>query len=258
MIPEELTQAYDTYTGQDQQVWRTLFERQTAQLHQMASARYLEGLQKIGFRAGSIPNFSRETSPTLKRLTGWEVKVVAGLVSEPEFFSMLEKKQFPSSRWLRTLAQLDYLEEPDMFHDTFGHLPLLTDKDFCRFLSALTHIAIPFLKYGNAVELIKRLYWYTVEFGLIRENGQLKAYGGGLISSIGECRYALLDPEPSRVNFHLTQILATPVRIDTYQPQYFIIDSFDQLSECLGELPVFLEKAIPESGRHPEMYPVIH
>ncbi|NBA85055.1 phenylalanine 4-monooxygenase [Emticicia sp. CRIBPO] len=237
-----MTQSYDTYTSHDHAVWKTLFDRQVDQLKTLACKSYLEGLKRIGFKSETIPDFEKETSPVLKASTGWQVVVVKGLVSEAEFFQLMSRKLFPSSRWLRRMDQLDYLEEPDMFHDTFGHLPLLTNADFCSFLLKLSDIALIYIESPEAIELVKRLYWFTVEFGLIKEDHQIKAYGGGLISSIGECDYAIHSHLPERIDFNLFKILDTPVKIDEYQKQYFVIDSFEQLFQSLGDFESILSE----------------
>lgn len=237
-----MTQSYDTYTSHDQAIWKLLFDRQVDQLQTLACRSYLAGLKKIGFRPEAIPDFEKETSPVLLSITGWQVIVVKGLVSEAEFFRLMSRKLFPSSRWLRSMDQLDYLEEPDMFHDTFGHLPLLTNPEFCNFLLRLSHIALEHIESAEAIELIKRLYWFTVEFGLIREDDQIKAYGGGLISSIGECDYAIHSKLPERIDFNLFKILDTPVKIDEYQKQYFVISSFEQLFDSLEDFGLILSE----------------
>jgi len=223
-----MKQSYQKYTEADQQVWQLLFERQMKQLPTIASSAYLEGIEKVGFVADHIPNFEIETNPRLRTLTGWEVEVVTGLIPQKDFFELLANRKFPASTWLRKTNQLDYLEEPDMFHDTFGHVPLLTNQDFCDFMGNLSRIALQWLDVPEAIAQIGRLYWYTVEFGLIQEKGQLKIYGGGIISSAGESVHCLSDAIP-KVSFDVQRLLNTPYHIDQFQDHYFVIDSYEQL-----------------------------
>lgn len=239
-----MKQDYQKYSPADHQVWKTLFERQMKQLPALASEAYLQGIEKTGFVADHIPDFENETNPRLKALTGWSVIPVNGLIAEKEFFELLAQKQFPATVWLRKPEELDYLEEPDMFHDTFGHVPLLTNQAFCDFLAHLSKIALPHLENQEAVEMIKRLYWFTVEFGLIRENGQLKIYGGGILSSSGETVYSLHSGVPERVDYEIDEIVKTIVKIDEYQKKYFVVDSYEQLYHSLDEFEKILENQL--------------
>ncbi|MEO6287589.1 MAG: phenylalanine 4-monooxygenase [Dyadobacter sp.] len=227
-----MDQAYDHYTKADHQMWRQLFERQRRILPQIASSAYLDGIEKVGFTAEHIPNFESETNPLLSALTGWEVYVVPGLIPHKEFYSHLYNRQFPASSWLRKPEQIDYLQEPDMFHDTFGHVPLLSNQAFCDFISHLSAVALRFIDNEEILQLISRLYWYTVEFGLIRENGALKIYGGGIISSTGESNYCLGKQVP-KIDFDLVTVMNTPYHIDKYQDHYFVIQSYDQLYDSV-------------------------
>jgi phenylalanine-4-hydroxylase len=240
-----MDQAYHQYTQADHHMWRQLFERQMKILPGIASSSYMDGITKVGFVAEHIPNFKLETNPLLSALTGWQVYVVPGLIPHQEFYSHLSVQQFPASNWLRKPEQIDYLEEPDMFHDTFGHVPLLSNQAFCDFISHLSAVALRFIDNEEVLQRISHLYWYTVEFGLIRENGALKIYGGGIISSAGECDYCLGKQVP-KINFDLALILNTPYHIDRYQDHYFVIQSYDQLYDSVTGiedlLMVFAEK----------------
>ncbi|GAA4405654.1 hypothetical protein GCM10023187_24260 [Nibrella viscosa] len=236
-----MTQDYNQYTPDDQEVWRILFERQMAQLPGKASQAYLEGIRKTGFVADHIPHFERDLNPRLQQLTGWRVSAVPGLIPNKEFFELMANRNFPATTWLRRRDQLEYLQEPDMFHDTFGHVPLLSNQSFCDFLAALSRIALRFIDYDEAIEMISRLYWYTVEFGLIQEDGHLKIYGGGILSSVGETSYSLYSEVPKRIPYHVETLLRTPYIIDRYQDQYFVIESYEQLFHSIAEIEEKLE-----------------
>ncbi len=239
-----MTQNYHTYTPSDHEVWQLLFKRQILKLSSIASVAYLEGIEKTGFVAGHIPDFEHETNPRLQAITGWSVVVVDGLVPIKEFFELLADKKFPASTWLRKMEQLEYLEEPDMFHDTFGHVPLLTNKAFCNFLTEFSEISLKYIHDETAVKLLQKLYWFTVEFGLINENNQLKIYGGGIISSSGESVYSLCSGVPERVPYSIEEILNTEVKIDAYQKKYFVIESYEQLFQSLTKFEEILEQQL--------------
>jgi len=228
-----LQQDYAAYTADDQWVWHTLLERQQQVLPRVASARFLDGLPRVGFVAGKIPDFD-EVNPRLRQATGWQLVAVPGIVDDRTFFELLASRRFPATTWLRTPAQLDYLEEPDMFHDVFAHVPLLTDQFFADFLQQLGALALRYLHDAQAVELLARLYWFTVEFGLIAEADGLRIYGAGILSSGGETRFCLSE-EPRRQPFEVAQVLATPFAKDRFQEVYFVISSYEQL---LAAVPV--------------------
>lgn len=236
-----MTQSYTQYTPDEQAVWKLLFERQMAQLPGRASQAYMDGIVATGFPNTKIPDFERDLNPRLLPLTGWRVVAVPGLIDNRAFFELMADRQFPATTWLRTRDQLDYLPEPDMFHDTFGHVPVLTNRHFCDFLAALSRIALKHVDHEEAIDRIARLYWYTVEFGLIRENGELRIYGGGILSSPGETIYALESDVPIRTDYDVTTLLQTPYVIDRFQEQYFVIDSYEQLYESVPEIEWQLE-----------------
>ena len=235
-----MNQDYERYTEADHRMWKQLFERQMEQLPNSASRAYLDGIGKVKFVPDHIPHFERETNPALRTLTGWEVYVVPGLIPHREFYTHLYNRQFPATSWLRKPEQIDYLEEPDMFHDTFGHVPLLSNQAFCDFMAHLSEVALKYIDQDEILQRISRLYWYTVEFGLIRENGALKIYGGGIISSSGESRYCLGNDVP-KIDFDLALVLDTPYHIDRYQDHYFVIQSYDQLYESVTGIEPLLE-----------------
>jgi len=243
-----LTQDYARYTPDDRWVWRTLFERQMQVLPAVASRRFLEGLPRVDFQAGHIPDFAA-VNPLLDRATGWRLVAVPGIVDDRTFFELLARRCFPATTWLRTPAQLDYLEEPDMFHDVFAHVPLLTDGFFADFLQAVGTLALRHLHDAYAVELLSRLYWFTVEFGLIREGGGLRIYGAGILSSAGETTFCL-SAAPQRRAFDVAAILATPYVKDRMQDVYFVVDSYEQLAASVPALEAELRRllALAEAG----------
>lgn len=242
-----MNQSYQKYTAADRAMWRMLFERQMAQLPPIASRAYLEGMDKVGFTANHIPDFEAETNPRLRTLTGWAVEVVPGLIPQRDFFELLSYRRFPASTWLRKPEQLEYLEEPDMFHDTFGHVPLLTNQAFCDFMSDLSRVALRFIDLPEAIAQIGRLYWYTVEFGLIKEDAQTKIYGGGILSSAGESAYCLSDAVP-KLSFDVRTLLSTSYHIDRYQDRYFVIDSYEQLYRSVPDIEEILAETYLVAG----------
>ncbi|TAF67101.1 MAG: phenylalanine 4-monooxygenase [Cytophagales bacterium] len=230
-----LKQEYDKYTDKDVAVWKTLYERQIKNLPQKATAEYLRGIDTVQFVADKIPNFE-EVNIILQKITGWRVHVVPGLIPNKEFFELMMNRNFCATTWLRRMEELDYLEEPDMFHDVFGHVPLLTNKELCNFLVDLSKIALKFIDSPLAIECVARLYWYTIEFGLIREAGGMRIYGAGILSSSGETEYSLFSDVPKRIPYNVRQIVDTPYIKDRYQEQYFVIDSFEQLYSSIPEI----------------------
>ena len=247
--PHTLKQNYAQYTAEDFEVWRILFNRQMQILPAIASQEYLDGLERIGFSAEKIPEYA-QTNEILKEKTGWQIHVVPGLIDNKPFFELMQAKNFCASTWLRRRDQLDYLEEPDMFHDIFGHVPLLTNQAVCHYLEELARIALRFVQHEIAVEYIARLYWYTVEFGLIREKGVLKIYGAGILSSSGESDYSLHSDIPQRLAYDIKKIFDTPYIKDHFQKQYFVIDSYDALFNSIPQIESELEKRMAESMKY--------
>ncbi len=237
-----MRQEYEKYTNEARQVWKTLYERQMKQLPGLADEAFLEGIRAIGFEADKIPHFD-EMNERLEQITGWNVSVVKGLIPNKEFFELLAERKFPASTWFRKMEELDYLEEPDMFHDVYGHVPLLTNQNFCDFLQGLSHIALKHIDDAWAVELLSRLYWYTVEFGLIQTQEGLRIYGAGILSSSGESVYCVGEV-PEQVPYDVAQIYKTPYIKDKFQTKYFVIDSYKQLYESIPEIESVLEQEL--------------
>ncbi len=222
-----IPQDWGRYTAAEHAMWDRLFERQAKMLPGRAAQEYLDGLDVLRMSKPGIPDFS-ELSARLMELTGWQVVAVPGLVPEEVFFDHLANRRFVAGRFIRTPDQIDYLEEPDIFHDVFGHVPLLANPVFADYMQAYGRGGQRAMELGM-IDKLARLYWYTVEFGLIRTAEGLRIYGAGIVSSHGESIFALDDPSPNRIGFDLKRLLRTKYRIDDYQQNYFVIDSFEQL-----------------------------
>lgn len=222
-----LLQPYDRYTAEDQHTWATLYARQMALLPQRACAEFLNGLQTLQLSPDRIPTFA-ELNAQLAATTGWAIVAVHGLIPDEVFFEHLSNRRFPVTWWLREPQQLDYLPEPDLFHDLFGHAPLLTNPVFADYLQAYGAGGLK-AAHLHALPMLARLYWYTVEFGLIRTPQGLRIYGAGIVSSRTESVYCLESPVPRRVGFDLQRVMRTLYNIDHFQDTYFVIDNFDQL-----------------------------
>ena len=225
-----IAQGWDGYSARDHGIWRRLFERQSALLPGRACDEYLAGLDGLGVAADGIPEFER-LSDILERATGWRIVAVPGLVPDEVFFAHLAARRFPATNWIRGPGQMDYLQEPDVFHDVFGHVPVLMNPVFADYMAAYGRGGLKALTLG-ALPKLARLYWYTVEFGLIRTPEGLRIYGSGIVSSHGETRHCLDDPGPVRILFDLFRVMRTTYRIDDYQDCYFVIDSFEQLFDA--------------------------
>jgi phenylalanine-4-hydroxylase len=225
MAPDwTVPQHADLYSDEDQAVWRLLVERQSALAEKHACSEFLDGLRTLGI-GDAIPDFD-EVNAKLEPLTGWRIVGVPGLIPDAAFYDHLAHRRFPVTVWIRTRAEIDYLVEPDLFHDFFGHVPLLSNKVFADYMQLYGQRGV---EAGDNVALLARLYWYTVEFGLVREAGNLRLYGAGIVSSYGESRFALEDASPNRIGFDLKRVMRTRYRIDDYQQTYFVIDSFEDL-----------------------------
>ena len=242
---EDLKQDYEAYTEEDFKVWKILFERQMPNLPLAASKAYLEGVEKVGFTADRIANFE-ELNGILSKTTGWAVQVVPGLIDDDLFFGLLNNRRFPSSTWLRKMGQLDYLEEPDMFHDAFAHMPMLTNQPYVDFLEKLSGIALKHIGNPWAIQLLSRIYWFTIEFGLIREEGKLKIYGAGILSSAGETKFSLSN-KPIHYPYEVRRILNQEYWKDKFQDKYFVIDSYEQLYQSLSGIEEALEEMLAEN-----------
>jgi phenylalanine-4-hydroxylase len=222
-----VTQDYGRYTAEDQDIWRTLFARQLPLIQNYAAAEVLSGIEALGASAERIPDFAH-TNLKLNALTGWHIVAVPGLIPEQHFYAHLAARRFPVSVWMRNRGELDYLQEPDLFHDFFGHVPLLTNPVFARFMEAYG-TAGPKADSHRAIKMLARLYWYTVEFGLIRTTRGLRVFGAGILSSKGETVYSIESPVPNRIAFDLVRVMRTNYLIDDYQKTYFVLDSFEEL-----------------------------
>jgi len=237
-----MKQQYHNYTAEDLLVWKTLFDRQMINLRTGASRAFLDALETIGFRNDKIPHF-QETADILGAHTGWVLEVVPSIIPQKDFFELLAQKKFPATTWLRKMKQLDYLEEPDMFHDVFGHVPLLSNQAYTNFFIGMANLALKHADNPKAIELLGRMYWFTIEFGLIREAGQLKVYGAGILSSSGETLFSLGD-KPAHPDFDVRKVMQSTFRTDVFQEKYFVIESFEALYESLPEIELVLEEEL--------------
>ena len=225
-------QPWDSYTAEDHDVWRQLYQRQREILPGRASEAFLRAQDTMGMSPDRIPQFD-ELNRVLGGATGWKIVGVEGLLPELVFFEHLANRRFPVSWWIRRADQIDYIEEPDLFHDLFGHVPLLMDPMFADYLEAYGKGGVKAHGIGTeALMQLARLYWYTVEFGLIRQPDGLRIYGAGIVSSKGESIHSLESAAPNRIGFDLERVMRTRYRIDTYQQTYFVIDSYEQLIEA--------------------------
>jgi phenylalanine-4-hydroxylase len=231
--PGYIDQDYSAYSDTDHEVWKTLFERRIGELEQQASRAYLDGLTAIELHAQRVPSLA-DINRRLSPITGWQSKAVPGYIPADVFFTCLSRREFPTTITVRPPEKLDYLPEPDIFHDVFGHIPMHANRVFGDFLQHFGDVALAAGDERKVTEL-QRLFWFTVEFGLIREAGQLKLYGSGLISSPGEGKHCLESDAVDRVDFDLDAIIAQDFEIDHYQPILFVIDSYEQLYESVEE-----------------------
>ena len=222
-----ISQDWDAFTADEHAMWDRLFARQSAMLPGRASEAFLRGIDVLRLEKPGIPDY-RELNARLMAATGWRVVAVPALVPDDVFFDHLANRRFPAGNFIRTPEQLDYLQEPDVFHDVFGHVPMLADPVFADYMVAYGEGGLRSLKF-DALKQLARLYWYTVEFGLIREAGGLRIYGAGIVSSFAESVFALDSDSPNRIGFDLARVMRTDYRIDDFQQNYFVIDSLDQL-----------------------------
>ncbi|RJF90417.1 phenylalanine 4-monooxygenase [Sphingomonas cavernae] len=239
-----IPQDWQAYGDAEHRVWDTLFARQSKLLPGRVSEAFLRGLDVLRLSKPGIPDFE-ELSERLMKLTGWQVVAVPGLVPDEVFFDHLANRRFVAGNFIRRADQLDYLQEPDVFHDVFGHVPMLADPVFADYMAAYGKGGQRALEYGSLKQLA-RLYWYTVEFGLIEEAGGLRIYGSGIVSSHGESLFALDDPSPNRIRFDLKRVMRTDYRIDDFQQNYFVIPDFETLLHTTVETdfaPLYTELA---------------
>ncbi len=222
-----IPQDWDRFTPEEHATWDTLFARQAKLLPGRASQAYLRGLDVLKLSKPGIPDF-RELNDRLAGLTGWQVIAVPGLVPDDVFFDHMANRRFVAGNFIRRPDQLDYIQEPDVFHDVFGHVPMLADPVFADYLVAYGQGGQRALGL-DALKYLGRLYWYTVEFGLIAEPEGLRIYGSGIVSSFAESQFALDSDSPNRIGFDLKRVMRTEYRIDDFQQNYFVIPSFDEL-----------------------------
>jgi phenylalanine-4-hydroxylase len=222
-----IAQDWGGYTAAEHSTWEALFAQQAALLATRAAPEFLAGIEFLRQGKPGIPDFE-ELSERLRTLTGWSVVAVPGLIPDEVFFENLARRRFVAGRFIRKPAQMDYLQEPDVFHDVFGHVPLLIHPVFADYMQAYGEAGMKAKQFG-AIHRLARLYWYTVEFGLIRQGGGLKVYGAGIVSSSSETRYALESEKPQRIAFDLKRVMRSHYKIDDFQQNYFVIDSFEKL-----------------------------
>lgn len=222
-----IEQDWSAYSTEEHAIWRTLFHRQEAILRDRACPEFLAGLAGLGVAADGIPDF-RRLNALLEAATGWTIVAVPGLVPDEVFFAHLAERRFPATCFIRRADQLDYLQEPDIFHDVYGHVPMLMNPIFADYMQAYGKGGLKALGLGS-LHRLARLYWYTVEFGLIRSPAGIRIYGSGIVSSKGESIHCLESPVPNRIGFDLLRIMRTAYRIDDFQASYFVIDDFAQL-----------------------------
>lgn len=220
-------QNWEKFSADEHANWDNLFARQSAMLPGRAADAFMRGIDVLKLSRPGIPDY-RELNARLVAATGWQIVAVPGLVPDDVFFDHLANRRFPAGNFIRTPEQLDYLQEPDVFHDVFGHVPMLADPVFADYMMAYGKGGLRSRGFG-ALDHLARLYWYTVEFGLIQQPDGLRIYGAGILSSYAESIFALDDPSPNRIAFDLLRVMRTRYRIDDYQQSYFVISSIDQL-----------------------------
>jgi phenylalanine-4-hydroxylase len=238
-----IDQQWDKYTADEHARWRALFARQAALLRDRATPEFLSGLSQLGVAADGIPDF-RRLNDVLTKATNWQIVAVPGLVPDDVFFEHLANRRFVATCFIRSAEQMDYIAEPDVFHDVYGHVPMLVHPVFADYMQAYGQGGIKALKL-DSLTLLARLYWYTVEFGLIRTREGLRIYGSGIVSSKTESIFCLEDSSPNRIAFDLKRIMRTEYQIDRFQDCYFVIDNFEQLFEATRPdfTPIYRELA---------------
>lgn len=241
------------YSAEEHKIWTTLFERQMKLLPGRACEEFILGLESLGICAQAIPQLP-ELSHRLMQKTGWQVAPVAALISAREFFELLANKYFPAATFIRSAEELDYIKEPDIFHEIFGHCPMLTDSVYANFVHdyACKVLTLP----ESDWPLLQRMFWFTVEFGLINTSNGLRAYGGGILSSISETVYSVESDIPLRVLFDPIVVFRMPYRIDMLQRVYFVINNYQELYDfVLSNMDDLLKRA-RQLGEFPPLFPV--
>jgi phenylalanine-4-hydroxylase len=224
-----IDQGWNAYTPEEHAVWKTLFERQSKLLPGRACDEFVRGMKDLPIGPGQIPDFEQLSEVLMKR-TGWQVVAVPGLVPDDVFFEHLAHRRFPAGHFIRKPHELDYLEEPDVFHDVFGHVPMLMNPVIADYIQAYGEGGLRAKRLGM-LEKLARVYWYTVEFGLVQQDDGLRVYGAGIASSATETVFSVEDPSPNRVGFALERVMRTRYRIDDLQETYFVLDHLDALLE---------------------------
>ena len=222
-----IDQGWHNYTPQEHAVWKTLFERQSKLLPGRACDEFVRGMQDLPIGPDQIPNFE-QLSETLSQRTGWQIVAVPGLVPDDVFFEHLAHRRFPAGHFIRKPHELDYLEEPDVFHDVFGHVPMLMNPAIADYIQAYGEGGLRAKRLG-VLEKLARVYWYTVEFGLVKQPGGLRVYGAGIASSATETVFSVEDDSPNRVAFDLERVMRTNYRIDDFQESYFVLENLNDL-----------------------------
>lgn len=247
-----IDQNWSTYTAEEHSVWDLLFERQLEVLPGLAADEFMQGLEALDLGRGGIPDLEK-ISDELESLTDWRVVTVPGLVPDAVFFEHLANRRFPAGQFIRKRDQLDYLQEPDIFHDVFGHVPMLTNPVFADYMEAYGKGGMRSLKW-DALKNLAALYWYTVEFGLIKTDEGLRIYGAGIVSSRTESKFSIEDASPNRIGFDLERVMKTDYRIDDFQQTYFTINNYKQLFDATVETdfaPLY-DKLLGEHTYRPE------
>jgi phenylalanine-4-hydroxylase len=226
-----VAQDWEHYSEEEHAIWATLYARQRSLIERYAAPEFLAGTRALGALPDRIPRFE-EANRILGAATGWRIVAVPGLIPDEVFFDHLAHQRFPVTVWIRRREELDYLIEPDLFHDFFGHVPLLAIPVFARFMQAYGQAGPKAMAIAGGLRMLSRLYWYMVEFGLILTPQGLRVYGSGILSSKGETVYSLQDPHPQRLRFDLVRVMRTEYCIDEFQKSYFVLESFQQLFEA--------------------------
>ncbi|RFB01573.1 phenylalanine 4-monooxygenase [Parvularcula marina] len=224
-----IPQDWEDYTAQEHNTWNILYRRLMEVLPKRADTAFLEGLKALDLNKGGIPHFGR-LSDELEKLTGWRVVAVPGLVPDEVFFDHLANRRFPAGNFIRQPDQLNYIQEPDVFHDVFGHVPMLANPVFADYMEAYGKGGLRALGTG-CLKNLAALYWYTVEFGLINSSEGMRIYGAGIVSSPAESVFSIDAPDPNRIAYDTERLMRTDYRIDDFQQTYFVIDSYEDLLE---------------------------
>ena len=222
-----IDQDWAAYTEDEHRVWDELYERQMKVLPGRAADEFMAGLDALDLHRGGIPDFEK-ISDELEKLTGWRIVAVPCLVPDKVFFDHLANRRFPAGNFIRKRDQMDYIQEPDIFHDVFGHVPMLTNPEFADYMRKYGEGGLRSLEW-DALKNLASLYWYTVEFGLIKTDKGLRIYGAGIVSSKSETIFSVEDASPNRIGFDLERLMSTDYRIDDFQQTYFVIESYEQL-----------------------------